>query len=587
MRLGPSGGPPARDGRRTARTAPAVVRRSLAVAAAATLLSVRPAVRPSLPPDYDLLITGGTVVDGSGAPGRSADVAIAGDRIAGIGDLHARTARRVIDATGLVVAPGFIDMLGHSEITILVDPRGVSKVTQGITTEITGEGGSAAPVNANTLKDDSAQLAAWGLAVDWRDFDGYFRRLARSGTPFNIASFVGATQVRRYVLGDVRRDPTPAELARMVALVDTAMQQGALGVSSALVYAPAFYAKTAELVALARAAGARGGLYITHIRNEATRIRRALAEAFAIGREAGVPVEVWHLKLAGRASWGRMPQILALFDSARASGLRVGANSYPYVASATGLSSTIPAWAHEGGDEELVRRLLDRATRARIRRELIARTGGQESFVRNAGGLGGVLVLSVLDTTLRRYEGRRIAEIAREEHKDPYEALFDLLVADHAKTGAAFFSMSEPDVRAAVAATWVGVGSDFGATAPDGPLSLRKVHPRAYGTFPRILGHYVREEHLLTLEAAVRKMTGVAAERMGLRERGLLREGYFADLTVFDPRTVIDRATFEDPSRPSEGVRYVVVNGRLTLDDGRLTDERPGRALRGPGRRAS
>lgn len=557
------------------------------VAAAAFALSLVPSVGTYVPPDYDLLITGGTVVDGTGAPGRRADVAVTGDRIAAIADLRGRSARRVIDATGLVVAPGFIDMLGHSEITVLVDPRGYSKVTQGITTEITGEGGSAAPVNANTLKDGSAQLAAWGLAVDWRDFDGYFRRLERSGTPFNVASFVGATQVRQYVMGEARRDPTAAELAQMTALVDTAMLQGALGVSSALVYAPAYYAKTAELVALARAAGARGGRYVTHLRNEGTRIRQSLAEAFRIGREASVPVEVWHLKLAGRASWGQMPRILALFDSARAAGQRVGANSYPYVASATGLSSTIPAWAHEGGDEALVRRLRDPATRGRIRRELIARSGGQENFVRNAGGLGGVLVLSVLDSALRRYEGRRIADIAREEHQDPYEALFDLLAADRAKTGAAFFSMSEPDVRAAVSSPWVGVGSDFGATAPDGPLGLRKVHPRAYGTFPRILGRYVREERALTLEAAVRKMTGVAAERMGLPERGLLREGYFADLTVFDAGTVADRATFEDPSRPSEGIRYVTVNGRLTLDEGRVTGERPGRALRGPGWRRS
>jgi dihydroorotase/N-acyl-D-amino-acid deacylase len=565
----------------------AVVARSAVVVAAALLLTGSAPVRPPAAPDFDILITGGTVVDGTGAPGRRADVGVSGDRIAAIGDLGGRAARRMVDASGLVVAPGFIDMLGHSEITILADPRGFSKVTQGITTEITGEGGSAAPVNANTLRDDSAQFAAWGVTVDWRDFDGYFRRLERSGTPFNIASFVGATQVRQYVLGDARRDPTPAELARMTALVDTAMQQGALGVSSALVYAPAFYAKTAELIALARVAGSRGGLYISHIRNEGPRIRTALAEAFAIGQAANVPVEVWHLKLAGRASWGGMRRILALFDSARARGQRVGANSYPYIASATGLSATIPAWAHEGGDDALVRRLQDPATRARIRRELIARNGGPENFVRGAGGVGGVLVLGVLDSTLRRFEGRRLADIAREQGKDPYEALFDLLIADRAKTGAAYFSMSEADVRAAVAAPWVGVGSDLGATAPDGPLGMRRVHPRGYGTFPRILGRYVREEHVLTLEAAVRKMTGVAAERMGLRERGILRESYFADITVIDPRTIADRATFEDPSRPAVGVSYVIVNGRFTLDGGRPTGDRPGRALRGPGWRGS
>ena len=566
------------------------MRAPLAAGAASLLavLSLAPALAPRRPhraPDYDLLLVGGTVVDGTGGPRRRANVAVSGDRIAAIGDLTGRTARRTVDATGLVVSPGFIDMLGHSEATILVDPRGLSKVTQGVTTEITGEGISVAPVNATTLHGDSAQYAAWGLTVDWRDLDGYFRRLERSGTPLNLATFVGATQVRRYVLGDADRAPTTAELTQMEALVDTAMRQGALGVSSALVYAPAFYATTDELIALARVAGRYGGLYATHIRNEGARIDDALAEAFRIGREAAVPVEVWHLKLAGRASWGRMPRILARFERLRRAGQRVGANSYPYTASATGLSSSIPAWAHAGGDDSLVRRLQDPVIRARIRRAM--RGGGRQARPsRGAGGLSGVVVLGVLDPTLRRYEGRRITDIARDEHKDPYDVLFDLLVADHAKTGAAYFSMNESDVRATVVAPWVGVGMDFGAVAPDGPLEMRVVHPRAYGTFPRILGRYVREERALTLEAAVRKMTGVAAERMGLRERGILREGYFADITVFDPAAVGDRASFAAPHEPSVGIRYVLVNGRFTLDDGRLTGERPGRALRGPGWRA-
>ncbi|MBI4541472.1 MAG: D-aminoacylase [Gemmatimonadetes bacterium] len=547
------------------------------------MLAGAAADRPTAP-EYDVLLVGGTVVDGTGAAAREADVAIAGDRIAAVGSLRDAAARRTIDVTGLVVAPGFIDMLGWSQYTILVDPRAVSKLTQGITTEVNGEGTSPAPVNDSTLKDSRAQFAAWGLVVDWRDYDGYFHRLERSGIPINIGSFVGATQVRRYVLGDARRDPTPDELARMVALVDTAMRQGALGLSTSLVYAPAYYAKTEELVALARAAGRRGGIYISHIRNEGSRIREALGEAFRIGREAGVPVEVWHLKLAGRANWGRMPRILALFDSARAAGHRVGANSYPYAVSAAGLSAVIPAWAHEGGDDALVARLRDPATRARIRRQLAGRSGAQESFVRSAGGLSGVLVLAVLDTALRRFEGRRIDDIARAERRDPYDVLFDLLIADNAKTGAAYFSMSEADVGAAVAAPWVGVGSDFGATAPDGPLGMRRVHPRAYGTAPRLLGRYVREQRVLSLEAAVRKLTGVPAERLGLERRGLLREGYFADVTVFDANIIADRATFDDPGQPSVGVRFVMVNGRFVLDGGRLTAERPGRALLGPGR---
>ena len=564
------------------------MRAPLVIAGGALLAAALAAVPPRVqrPPDCDLLLVGGTVVDGTGAPRRTADVAVTGDRIVAIGDLRGRTARRVIDASGLVVAPGFIDMLGQSEATILVDPRGVSKVTQGVTTEITGEGVSAAPVNATTLRRDSATYASWGLAVDWHDLDGYFRRLERSGTPINLASFVGATQVREYVLGDARRAPTPDELDHMEALVDTAMRQGALGVSSALVYAPAFYASTGELIALARVAGRYHGIYATHVRNEGPRLDQALSEAFRIGREAHVPVEVWHLKLAGRPNWGRMPRVLRRFEALRRDGWHVGANSYPYTASATGLDAAIPAWAHAGGDDSLLARLRNPTMRARLKHDMGDRRGtreGQESFSQGAGGLSGVLVLGVLDSTLRRYEGRRVSDIARGEGKDPYDVLFDILIADHARTGAAYFSMSERDVRAAVAAPWVGVGSDFGATAPDGPLNMRRVHPRAYGTFPRILGHYVREERSLTLETAIRKMTGVAAERMGLQERGILRPGNYADITVFDPGAIADRATFENPHQPAAGVRYVVVNGRLTLDDGHLTGEHPGRALRGPG----
>ena len=536
-------------------------------------------------PEYDIVFLGGTVVDGTGAPRRPADVAVTGDRIAAIGDLRGAAARRVVDARGLVVAPGFIDMLGWSEMNILVDNRGVSKVTQGVTTEITGEGWTVAPISAATLRDDSAQYAAWGLVVDWRDLDGYFRRLERSGTPFNLGTYVGATQVRKYVIGDVRRDPTPEELARMAALVDTAMLQGAMGLSTSLGYAPAVYAHTPELVALARVAGRHGGVYASHIRSEGAQIRQALAEAFRIGREANIPVEIWHLKLSGRAQWGRMASILSLFDSVRASGVRAWANSYPYTASANDLASIIPAWAHEGGKEALLRRLQDPATRARIRREMIRPRAGEGSSASESGGLGSVVVLSVLDTTLRRYQGKRITEIAAAEHKDPYAVLFDLIVADHANTGRATFSMSEADVRLAVSTPWIAVGSDFGARAPDGPLA-DPGHPRGYGAFTRILGKYVREEHVLTLETAVRKMSGLAAERMGLRERGLVREGFFADLAVFDPNTVRDRATFENSAAPSEGVRYVLVNGRFTLDEGRLTNERPGRPLRGPGWRA-
>ena len=536
-------------------------------------------------PEYDVVFLGGTVVDGSGEPRRQADVGVIGDRIAAVGDLRGAAARRIVDATGLVVSPGFIDMLGWSEFEILVDNRGVSKVTQGVTTEITGEGTSVAPTDASTLRDDSAQYAAWHLVVDWRDLDGYFARLERSGTPFNLGTYVGATQVRKYVMGSEQRDPTPAELARMEALVDTAMRQGAMGLSTSLGYAPAVYAKTPELIALAAVAGRYGGVYATHLRSEGAQIRQALAEAFRIGREANVPVEVWHLKLNVRRQWGRMASILALFDSARASGVRAWANSYPYTASANELASIIPAWAHAGGKDSLLVRLRDPATRARIRREMTHTRPDQATSMSEAGSLRNIVVLGVLDSTLRRYQGKRITEIAAAEHKDPYDALLDLVLADNANTGRATFTMSETDVRLAVATPWVAVGSDFGARAPDGPLA-QPGHPRGYGAFTRILGHYVRDLHALTLETAVRKMTGLPAERMGLGERGLLRQGYYADLAVFDPNTVRDRATFENSTAISEGIRYVLVNGRFTLDEGRLTSERPGRALRGPGWRA-
>lgn len=560
-------------------------RRQLVFAVFAALVSAAPGGQR---PDFDILIARGTVIDGSGARRRNADVGIVGDRIVAIGDLAARSAGRRIDARGLIVAPGFIDMLGWSQQTILVDNRGVSKVTQGVTTEITGEGWSPAPVNANTLRDDLPQLAAWHLTVDWRDLDGYYRRLERSGLPFNLASFVGHTTVRQYVLGAERRAPTDEELATMAALVDTAMQQGALGLSTSLVYAPAVYASTAEIVALARVAGRYGGVYATHIRNEGPRIRDALREAFAIGRQAGTPVEVWHLKVTGRANWGRMPRILALFDSVRGTGLRVGANSYPYIASATSLDASIPSWAHAGGRDSLVARLRDPETRERIRSDMggqAVRRSGQEGFTAGAGGLSGVMVLNVLDSSLRQYQGRRINDIARDENRDPYDVLFQILIADGANTGAAYFSMSEADVRTALATPWLGVGMDYGATAPDGPLGGMRPHPRAYGTFPRILARYVREQRALRLETAIRKFTSIPAERFGIRERGRLREGWYADITIFNADSVADRATFEDPAQTSVGIHYVMVNGVLTLDEGRLTENRPGRPIRGPGYR--
>ena len=532
---------------------------------------------------FDVVLTNGWIVDGTGNPRFRADVAVRGDRIAAIGSLPEARARRRIDATGLIVAPGFIDMLGWSEVNLLADGRAVSKITQGITTEVTGEGTSVAPQTPATIAQDADRNADIGVTIDWTDLDGYFRRLRESGTAINVATFVGATQIRRIVLGDADRPPNARELAAMTALVDTAMMQGAIGVSSSLVYAPAFYATTPELVALARAARRHGGIYATHLRNEGSGFDAALDEAIAIAVAAEVPVEIWHLKRAGRENWGDMPRVLARIDSARAAGIDLTADVYPYQASATDLSASVPQWAHDGGTAAMLERLRDPAIRSRIRRELLRPPAGVESFFAGAGGAAGVLVAGVLADSLKYLEGKTIQSIAGLWGVDPIDALLDLVIKDRGNTGAIYFSMSEDDVRAAIAYPWTSFCTDFGAVAPDGLLSRDPVHPRVYGGFPRVLGRYVRQRGLLRLEDAVRKMTSQPALRVGLADRGLLRTGFAADVTVFDPATVIDRASFEQPHQRSEGIRYVLVNGQVVLDDGKLTDARPGRGLRGPG----
>lgn len=551
-------------------------------AALVLLLACRPQSDSATGP-YDVLLTGGWIVDGSGNPRYRGDVALRGDRIAAVGYLPGATARETLDVSGKVVAPGFIDMLGQSETDVLIDSRAYSKITQGITTEVTGEGGSVAPLSDALVARDSAFIKRYNLAIDWRSLEEYFARLERSGSAVNIATFVGATQVRRMVIGDGDRPATPAELEQMTALVDTAMMQGALGLSTSLIYAPAVYAPTEELIALAKAARRRGGIYATHMRNEGVNIDAALDETFRIAREADIPVEVWHLKVAGKMSWGRMPHVLARLDSARSAGIDITADQYPYIASATSLDASIPSWAHAGGTDSLLGRLRDPATRARIRHDMLTQGVRGENMYLGPGGADGILVASVFDESLRGWQGQRVGQIARARGRDPVETIFDILLADHARTGAIYFSMHEEDLRAAMRTWWVAVNTDYGAVAPDGPLSTGRPHPRTYGSFPRILGHYVRDLGLMPLEMAVRKMTSLAAQRVGLVDRGLVRAGMYADVTVFDPATVADSATFENPHRASVGIRYVFVNGRAALREGRLTDARPGRGLRGPG----
>jgi dihydroorotase/N-acyl-D-amino-acid deacylase len=532
---------------------------------------------------FDVLIENGWVVDGAGNARYRADVGVVDGRIAAIGQLSDASARSRIDASGLIVAPGFIDMLGWSELKLLADGRALSKISQGITTEVTGEGTSVAPQTPETIAEDAEYHASLGVTVDWTDLDGYFRRLEASGSTLNVATFVGATQIRKIVLGNEDRAPTEWELQRMAALVDSAMMRGALGISSSLVYAPAFYATTAELVALARAAARHGGIYATHLRNEGAGFDEAFEEAVRIASAAEIPVEIWHLKRAGDDNWGDMARVLQRIDSARAAGLDITADVYPYQASATGLAASIPQWAHEGGTDSLIARLRDPTARARVRAELTRGTGSAESFYRGAGGARGVLVAGVLADSLEYLEGKTVASIAALWGMDPIDALFDLVIKDRANTGAIYFSMSEVDVRAAIAYPWTSFCTDFGAVAPDGILSQDQVHPRVYGSFARILGRYVREHGLLHLEEAIRKMTSLPAQRVGLLDRGLLRPGMAADVVVFDPDSIIDVATFEDPHQLSRGVQYVVVNGEIVLSDGEITPARPGRGLRGPG----
>jgi len=537
---------------------------------------------------YDVLIRNGRVVDGTGNPWVYADVGVTGDRISLVGRAPANaTAKQVIDAKGLIVAPGFIDMLGQSEWSLLIDKQAFSKLTQGITTGITGEGESIAPQNDETLADRRDFLQHYHLTVDWRDLDGYFRRLEKQGAGINLGTYVGATQVRRYVMGSADRAPTAEELARMEELVEQAMRQGAMGVSTSLIYAPAFYAKTEELIALAKAASKYGGIYASHIRNEGDQEMEALDEAFRIGREAKIPVEIWHLKVAGQQNWGKMPNVIAAIEAARASGLDVTANQYSYTASGTSLGATIPPKYHEGGSTVFVTRLQNPQVRAAIRQELAGVGGSFENMWRGTGGPQGILVASVLDPMLKHYEGRTIAQIAADEQKDPLDALMDLVVAGKDHVGAVYFTMSEDDVKFAMQQPFVSVGTDASAVNVQGPLSESKVHPRAYGTFPRILGRYVRDQRLLTLEQAIRKFTSLPAQRMGLRDRGILRAGAFADITIFDPRTVNDMATFENPHRPSVGIEYVIVNGVVSVEGGGVTGRLGGRPLRGPAYGAS
>ena len=533
--------------------------------------------------NYDLLIRNGHIIDGAGNPWFAADVAVNGDRIAAIGDLRQAHAKREIDATGRIVAPGFIDMLGQSEVSLLLDNRSLSKLSQGITTEITGEGGSIAPQNEKTIAPQKGFLDQYKLTVDWTTLDGYFRRLEKQGTPLNIGTYVGSAQVREAVVGDDDRAPTAAELEQMKSLVEQAMKDGALGVSSALIYPPNIYAKTDELIALAQVASKYGGLYATHMRSEGASEMPALAEAIRVGREANLPVEVFHLKVSGKPRWGSMKNVVAAIQQARDSGLDIAADMYPYTAGATALASALPPWVADGGMQKLLERLKDPAIRARIKKDLAGDHSDWENLFYDCGGAPGVLISSAENPDLKQFAGKTLDDVAKAWKKSPEDTLMDFVLADQAQTGAIYFMASEEDVRTGLSQPWTSVGLDAGEMSLDGPTYEAHTHPRAMGSMPRFLGHYVRDEHLLPLEAAIRKITSLPAQREHLDGRGLLKLGYFADITIFDPATIIDHASFTKPDQLSDGIDFAIVNGQVEYDHGKLTGAAAGRVLRGRG----
>ncbi|MGO9992224.1 MAG: N-acyl-D-amino-acid deacylase family protein [Steroidobacteraceae bacterium] len=541
----------------------------------------------SAPRTYDLIIEHGRVVDGTGAPWFAADVGVRAGRVAAIGRLDKATAKQRIDAGGRIVAPGFIDMLGQSELTLLVNAHVPSKIFQGITTEITGEGQSVAPVNAAIAQEDAPHFRHYGITQDWTDFAGYFARLEKQGVGINIGTYVGATTVREMVVGFADRAATPEELSRMQAIVAAAMRQGALGLSSALEYAPAPYASTEELIALASTAAQFGGIYATHMRSEQESIMASIDETIRIGREARIPVEIWHLKAGGVTNFGLMPEIVAHIDRARAAGVDIAADTYAYTAWYNDLSAFIPPWAHDGGNAKLVERLQDPAMRARLKKELDTVSHDWDNEWQSVPGPEAILVTTVLNPNLLSLQGRSLAEIAKERGTDPKDTLFDILVEDGAQTSVAVFAMSESDVALAAVQPWVSFCNDSEGTAPDGLLGSEFPHPRAYGTFPRVLRKYVREERRMSLEEAIRKFTSLPASRVRLNDRGVLKVGIWADIVVFDPEQITDKATFSAPKQLSVGMQWVLINGVPVIADGMATNALPGRVLRGQGYQAT
>jgi len=534
---------------------------------------------------YDVLVRGGTLYDGTGSPGRRADLGMRGDTIAAVGDLSSASARTVVDARGLAVAPGFINMLSWSTESLIVDGRSQGEIRQGVTTEIFGEGNSMGPLTDEMKRRMKEEQGDLKYEVKWTTLAEYLAYLEKKGVAPNVASYIGAATVREHVIGLDDRPPTPTEMERMRALVRQEMEAGALGIGSSLIYAPGTYAKTEELVELCKAAAPYRGKYISHLRSEGDRLLEAIDELVRIAREAGVPAEIYHMKAAGESNWGKEDQAIARIEKARSEGLKVTADMYTYPAGATGFDACLPPWARDGGYDALFRRIQDPETRPRIIADMRRPAEGWENLCRAAGSPDRLLMVEFKTDALKPLTGKTLAEAAKMRGTDPETTILDLVLQDRTRIGVVFFLMSEDNVRKQVRLPWVSFGSDAASMSPEDPFTRSSTHPRAYGTFARLLGKYVRDEKLVSLEDAVRRLSALPAENLGLDRRGRLAPGMFADVVVFDPATIADRATFEKPHQYAVGMRHVFVNGVQVLKDGEHTGATPGRALKGPGAR--
>jgi N-acyl-D-amino-acid deacylase len=553
----------------------------------ATLVSCTagPQVRVGQPPPFDVMIKGGTVYDGTGGPGRRADVGIRGDRITAVGDLAAADAAAVVDATGLAVAPGFINMLSWSTDSLIADGQSQGEIRQGVTTQIFGEGSSMGPLNADMKRRAIEQMGDIKYDITWTTLSEYLRELERRGVSQNVASFVGATTIREHVIGLDDRKATPAEMHEMRALVQQEMEAGALGIGSSLIYAPAFYADTAELTELCKVAARYRGKYISHIRSEGNRLLEAVDELITIARNAGIPAEIYHLKAAGQANWGKVNEVIARVEAARKQGLKITADMYTYTAGSTGLDASMPPWVLDGGYEAAYKRLRDPEQRQRISQAIRTPASDWENLYLAAGSADRVLLVEFKSDRLKPLTGKTLAEAARLRGEDPVDTIMNLVVEDQSRVGAVYFMISEDNIRREIALPWVSFGSDAASMAPELPFTRSATHPRAYGNFARVLGKYVREERILTLAEAVRKLSGLPATTLELDRRGFLKPGMFADVVVFDPATIADRATFESPHQYAVGMQHVFVNGVQVLRGGEHTGARPGRALWGVGKK--